>query len=67
MNPIAFSINGFDVRWYGVIIGTGVIMALILGNINCKARNYNFDNVMDVFLIFLPICCNRSKSLLCIF
>lgn len=54
MNPIAFSINGFDVRWYGVIIGTGVIMALILGNINCKARNYNFDNIIDVFLISFP-------------
>lgn len=54
MNPIAFSINGFDIRWYGVIIGFGVVVALLLGNINCKVKNYNFDNLMDTFLVSFP-------------
>ncbi len=54
MNPIAFSINGFDVRWYGIIIGIGVVAALFLGSINCKIRNYSFDNIIDVFLISFP-------------
>ncbi|MBA5849854.1 prolipoprotein diacylglyceryl transferase [Clostridium sp. cel8] len=54
MNPIAFSINGFDIRWYGVIIACGVGAAFILANINCKKKNYDFDSIIDIFLIAFP-------------
>ena len=26
-DPVAFSIFGFDVMWYGVLIGIGIILA----------------------------------------
>lgn len=54
MNPIAFSINGFEIRWYGVIIAMGVTAALFLGNLNCKMKNYNFDKLLDTFLVAFP-------------
>lgn len=54
MNPIAFSINGFDIRWYGIIIALGVTAALILANFNCKVKKFNFEKLLDTFLIAFP-------------
>ena len=31
LNPVAFSIGNFEVRWYGVIIALGIILALFYG------------------------------------
>lgn len=54
MNPIAFTIFGLDIRWYGVIIASGMMVALILANYNAKWRDVNFDYLLDGFLITLP-------------
>ena len=39
MDPIAFSIGSFDVRWYGVIIATGMMIAMALVWLNAKKKN----------------------------
>ena len=31
INPVAFSIAGFDIRWYGIFIGIGAMLAITLG------------------------------------
>ncbi|MDF2880620.1 MAG: lgt [Clostridiaceae bacterium] len=54
MNPIAFTIFGLDIRWYGVIIASGMLVALALANYNVKWRNVKFDYLLDAFLIALP-------------
>jgi phosphatidylglycerol---prolipoprotein diacylglyceryl transferase len=54
MNPIAFSISGFEIRWYGIIIAFGVTAALFLGNLNCKIKKYDFDKLLDTFLVAFP-------------
>lgn len=54
MNPIAFTIFGLDIRWYGVIIACGMLVALVLANYNVKWRSVNFDYLLDGFLIALP-------------
>lgn len=54
MNPIAFSINGFEIRWYGIMIAVGVLAAFVLANINCKKKNYDFNIIIDVFLVAFP-------------
>lgn len=55
MDPIAFSIGGFQIRWYGIMIALGVLAALILANLNCRYKGYNFDSLIDVFLISFPL------------
>lgn len=67
MNPVAFSINGFQVRWYGVIIALGVMAALALARVNCKYKNYDFDSVIDIFLISFPAAIIGARAYYVIF
>lgn len=55
MNPIAFTLFGFEIRWYGVIIAMGVLCAMLTINILSKARGINYDTVIDAFLITFPV------------
>jgi phosphatidylglycerol:prolipoprotein diacylglycerol transferase len=55
MNPVAFYFFGISIRWYGIFIGTGMALAIILANYTCKYRDINYDSLLDVVLISLPI------------
>lgn len=55
MNPIAFTILGLELRWYGVLISTGVIIGLILAGYNSKKKDVNFEHITDTFLIAFPM------------
>lgn len=54
MNPVAFKIGNFDIRWYAVIILFGIVLGLILAYYNCKNKNLSFDILSDGFLIVFP-------------
>lgn len=55
MNPIAFSIFGLDIRWYGILIATGILLGLLVAKYNCKWRVIDYDTLLNVVLISLPI------------
>jgi len=55
MNPVAFYVFGLSIRWYGILIGTGMALAMILANYTCKYRGINYDSFTDIMLISLPI------------
>ena len=55
MNPVAFSIGGFDISWYCRLIGTGMMLGRLMANYNCKWREVNYDNLLDIVLISIPI------------
>ena len=50
-NPVAFEVFGFEVMWYGILIGIGVVLAFILAYFNAKRKNLNFDILIDLFLV----------------
>ncbi|ELC8444010.1 prolipoprotein diacylglyceryl transferase [Clostridium perfringens] len=54
MNPVAFSIGSFEVRWYGIIIALGILIAMTLVSINAKKKNLDFDVILDLFLWCFP-------------
>ena len=54
MNPIAFQIGSFEVRWYGILIAFGVIVAIILAGYNCKRKDVDFDTILDGFFVAFP-------------
>ncbi|MEY7998939.1 prolipoprotein diacylglyceryl transferase [Clostridium sp. Mt-5] len=67
MDPIAFSINGFAIRWYGIMIASGVLAAILLANFNCKYKKYNFDDLIDVFLVSFPFAIIGARAYYVIF
>ncbi|WFD09161.1 prolipoprotein diacylglyceryl transferase [Tepidibacter hydrothermalis] len=54
MDPIAFSILGIDVRWYGVLISTGIMIGMALALREAKRVGINEDKLLDLFLIAIP-------------
>ena len=55
MNPVAFYVFGISIRWYGIFIGTGIMLAILLAKYTSKFRNINYDSLLDVAMISLPI------------
>lgn len=54
VNPVAFNLFGKDVYWYGVLIATGIILAVILCTHLAKQQNLTADNILDVVLWGAP-------------
>lgn len=55
IDPIAFSLGGLDVRWYGVIIGLGLVLALVLAIREGNRRGLGKDDFPDLMLWAIPI------------
>ena len=51
IDRIAFSIGDFSVYWYGVLIGTGILLALGLAFYKAKSFGINEDRMIDVIFI----------------
>jgi phosphatidylglycerol:prolipoprotein diacylglycerol transferase len=54
MSPVAFQIGSFEIRWYGVLISFGVILAILLAGYNCQKKNIDFDLILDGFFVAFP-------------
>ena len=39
MDPVAFEIFGNEIRWYGIIIACGVLVAFLISGILAKKKN----------------------------
>lgn len=55
MNPVAFYIFGIGIRWYGILIGMGLLLGILLSKFTCRHRNISFDSFLDIILISLPV------------
>lgn len=52
--PIAFTIFGIDIRWYGILIATGIVAAILVSSYRFKKHNLNSEDVMDLAIICIP-------------
>ena len=55
IDPIAVSLGPIDVRWYGVIIVTGIILAFLLGQREMVRRGFDEDFLTDMLLWAVPL------------
>ena len=53
-NPIAFTIGGLEVRWYGVLIATGFLLAIILSYKKADSHQIDSDSVLDFAIWMIP-------------
>ena len=50
-NKVAFSIGSIEVRWYGIIMVTGIILAFLYAYYRSKQEGISFDDLLDYALI----------------
>ena len=49
-----FSIGGFELKWYAIIIATGMLLAAIYAIARCRKFGLTSDDIMDILLIGAP-------------
>lgn len=51
---VAFSIGGIDIMWYGILIATGMLLALIISFKRANSYSISQDDILNVFLLVIP-------------
>lgn len=54
MNPVAFEIFGISIRWYGILIGTGMFLGALIAMKEAKRLGYKEETLLDILIIALP-------------
>ncbi len=55
IDPVAFSVFGWDIHWYGIIIASGLILAVIVATHLARKENLGKDVMLDVVIYALPV------------
>ncbi|MGM9926281.1 MAG: prolipoprotein diacylglyceryl transferase [Bacillus sp. (in: firmicutes)] len=55
INPIAIQLGPLAIHWYGVIIGTGLLLGLLLALRESKKRGLPPETFLDMILFAVPI------------
>ena len=55
VSPVAFTIFGRDIAWYGIIITCAMLAGLIAGTIRAKKIGMSFDDLVEVFICAIPL------------
>lgn len=53
-NPVAFTIFGIDVMWYGVLIASAIVLATLITYMRAPRHNLSSDRILDFVLICIP-------------
>lgn len=54
MNPVAFEIFGISIRWYGILIGTGMLLGAYLAMREAKRLGLEEEKLLDALIVALP-------------
>ncbi|QAA32864.1 prolipoprotein diacylglyceryl transferase [Clostridium manihotivorum] len=55
MNPVAFTLFGLPIRWYGILIASGMMLGILIAQYTCKFRNVDYDTFINTVLLALPL------------
>ena len=58
LNPIVFSIGDISIRWYGLIITLGIILAFSYCAFRAKQEKISFDNLLDIAIFTIIFAVN---------
>ena len=54
INPVAISFGDVEIRWYGLIICLGMILAVLYVMLRAKQKGISVDDVLDIALVIIP-------------
>ncbi len=49
----AFSIGSFEIKWYGLLIASGFLLAVVYAMLMCKKMNINRSKLLDTIIVGL--------------
>lgn len=55
INPVAFSLGGLSVKWYGIIMAVAIILAVMMATAEGKKRQIESDDFLDLLLWAVPL------------
>ena len=70
LKPVAFTLpigKGWDIYWYGIIIATGFLLALIYALRNSKRFSIDNDRMLDAVLVTTPVAILCARAYYIIF
>ena len=71
IKPVAFTIKfgsmSWDIYWYGILIATGFMLAIIYGMRNAKRFEIDKDLMIDVILVAAPVAIFCARAYYVIF
>lgn len=53
-DPVAFTLFGIDIMWYGILIGLGFLLAIILSYKRAPLYGINADHILDFAIFLIP-------------
>ena len=54
-NPVAFTLFGLDVRWYGLLIGLGFFLAILLCYKRAPKHGIESEHILDFAIWLIPM------------
>lgn len=67
IDPTPFSVYGWEIHWYGIIIACGFVLALLYGCKRSKAFGIKSDDVIDLLLWAAPLGIIGARLYYCLF
>lgn len=67
INPVAFTIGGKEIYWYGIILALGYFLAVVYALRRVKEFGLTEDHILDGLLIVTPIAIICARAYFCIF
>lgn len=61
-NPIAFSIGNIDIRWYGVLIASAMLLGIMIACKRASRHGLTDDDVLDTVVWMLPFAVIGSRA-----
>ncbi|MFY9902799.1 MAG: prolipoprotein diacylglyceryl transferase, partial [Trichococcus sp.] len=55
LNPVALSFGGLEIRWYGVIIAIGILIAMTLATKEAENKGLDPDFIVDMMFWTIPL------------
>ena len=54
-NPVAFTVFGHDIYWYGILISLAVVIAVVMVYMQAKKKGIDPDSMLDYALLTIPV------------
>lgn len=66
-DPVAFTLFGADIRWYGILIASGFILAIIISYMRAPKQGIESERVLDLALWIIPFSIIGARAYYVIF